>query len=120
MKSVSQLRSAGFDVAPSVEATDCTEVRFPSRFFYYNPRFHKDPFEAFAALAEADEAPTGGYRIIIAGVVSAEDGEIPLEVVPRVVRDRLAHYHRRHTQVSKEAARACAQFETEMAQELGM
>lgn len=120
MKSIQQLRAAGFTVSKATDAVGCTEVSFPVCFHYYNPQFHRNPLEVFDALSPAKPGLNGGYRLVIAGELPPDDGEIPFEVISQLVRDRLAQFTRRHAEVTAEAAQTCAQLEASIAQELGL
>lgn len=120
MKTITQLRAAGFTVSNASDAVGCTEVSFPVCFHYYNPKVYKEPLDVFDALHVATPGTNGGYRLVFAGELPPGQAEIPFEVVSQLVRDRLAHYTRRHAEVKAEAARICAQLETSISQELGL
>jgi hypothetical protein len=113
MKSVAQLRAAGFTVIPSTEAVGCTEVAHPGTFFTFNPNFKKTPIEIFEGLSEAHTRPAGGFRVTIASACPPDDGDIPLEILLRMDRERLAFHYRRHTEAQAEALRTKALFEQE-------
>lgn len=120
MKSISQLRAAGFTVSNAVDAVGCTEVSFPVCFHYYNPKVYKKPLDVFDALHVATPGTNGGYRLVYAGELPSDDGEILFEVLTQLSRDRLAHFTRRHAEVKAEAARICAQLEASISQELNL
>ena len=113
MKSVAQLRAAGFTIISSPDAVGCTEVTYPGTFYTYNPEFKKTPVEIFESLTEARTRPTGGFRVTLAGDCPPDDGNIHLEILLRMDRERIAIHYRRHKEAQAEALRAKAMFEQE-------
>jgi len=109
MKSVKSLRSVGFTVRSATDAVDCTEVSSDKLFYYYNPKFAKDPLGVHSALQLAGREGER-YRLLIAGACPADDGEVPFVIVNEQQRQQVAVFYEQHKEAAQVARVAEQQF----------
>lgn len=79
MRTIQQLKDAGFTVRVATDAIDCTEVVSPQPFWYYNLRFYDSMADIHEHL-QAAPAHTGGYRLLAAGLYP-DDALFPFNVI---------------------------------------
>lgn len=116
MKTVAQLRAAGFTVKPSATATGGTDVESAEGFLFLNPRF----LDGIAQVTEqldrgrAERGSDGMFRIIVAGQY-ADDVEFPFLILKPLDAENLANSALFHTNALEdaEAARARARSHEE-------
>lgn len=68
MRTISQLREAGFTVVHSTQAVDCTEITSDQPFWYYNTNFYSSMDQVASNLEAAKLNADGKYSLIVAGL----------------------------------------------------
>lgn len=96
MRTISQLREAGFTVAASRSAVQCTEVSSLKPFWYYNTRFYSTMADVRANLQAASLDAQGRYTLTVAGLHG--DNEVLVynildEERHRILEDAQARYY---------------------------
>nr|WP_176704781.1 hypothetical protein [Burkholderia sp. M701] len=111
MKTVAQLRAAGFTVKPSASAIGGTDVESAEQFFFLNLRFLDGIAQAAEQLdrGRAERGSDGVFRIIVAGQY-ADDAEFPLLILKPLDAENLTNSALFHATALEdaEAARARA------------
>jgi hypothetical protein len=107
MKSVAKLRRIGFTVAAtnSDQAVGCTEVRWTSPFYYFNPRFAATPRDIFEKLQAAPEVSPGEFQLVIAGEHFGDDDELPFTIILSPSQKTLERYYNPCNEIAAEIAR---------------
>lgn len=75
MRTIEQLRQAGFTVEVSERGIDCVDVRSPNPFWYYNINFYESMSEVHSNL-QAAQADARGYLLTVAGTQWLEPAQV--------------------------------------------
>jgi hypothetical protein len=73
MRTIAQLRQAGFTVVRSTRAVDCTEIQSNKPFWYYNTEFAEDMAGVREHLKKAHVDENGQYYLIVAGLYGEDE-----------------------------------------------
>ena len=104
MRTVTQLRQAGFIVQPAQDAVDCTELLSAAPCWYYNPRFAETMSEVNEALQPVPSVGSG-YRLVAAGKFADED-VFPFNILDAQRKVYLDDARSRYLVALKDATRA--------------
>ncbi len=66
MRTIAQLQAAGFQVRPTPDAIDCTDIVSATPFWYYTTKFAETMAEVHERLEAARSTPDG-YVLTVAG-----------------------------------------------------
>jgi hypothetical protein len=68
MRTINQLREAGFTVATATDAVDCTSITSDKPFWFYNTNFCENMADVREHLKPAEKREDGQYRLLFAGL----------------------------------------------------